>query len=248
MKLVLADPSYLRDSIGVISELVNEAHFKVAKEGLELVAMDPANVAMVIYKLLSSNFAEYDLDKEYHLAINLASLKQILKRAKANDLMKIEVSEENKLNIEFKSETTRSFSLPLLDLEEKEQRIPNLTFPCSVETFSSTLSDAIEDANIVAESVTLSLEPQKFVISAEGDSSKANIEITAENRTKISSNTTAKIKSKYSIEYLKKMMQGSKLAEQVTIYLNQDYPLKLEYKVVDKLLLSFILAPRVDND
>jgi DNA polymerase III sliding clamp (beta) subunit (PCNA family) len=44
------------------------------------------------------------------------------------------------------------------------------------------------------------------------------------------------------------MINAGKLANEVNIFFNQDYPLKLEYKVVDKLLLSFILAPRVEND
>ena len=41
---------------------------------------------------------------------------------------------------------------------------------------------------------------------------------------------------------------GSKLSNEVVISFNKDYPLKLDYKVIDKLLLSFILAPRVEND
>ena len=56
------------------------------------------------------------------------------------------------------------------------------------------------------------------------------------------------LKAKYSIEYLKKMIQGSKLSPQVYIRFNTDYPLKLEFKVMDKLMMAFILAPRVDND
>ena len=163
-------------------------------------------------------------------------------------MLKLEFSGEGKLNIELKSDSTRTFSLPLLDVEEKEQKIPNLTFPATVEMTSSVLADAIEDSNIVGESVTLSLEPLKFTVRAESESTHANIEIPGENGTKITSSTTAKVKSKYSVEYLKKMMSGAKLSDQVTVHLNQDYPLKLEYKVVDKLSLNFILAPRVDND
>ena len=53
MKLTLAEPRYLRESISIISDLVNETRIKITKEGLELVAMDPANVAMVVFKLLS---------------------------------------------------------------------------------------------------------------------------------------------------------------------------------------------------
>lgn len=248
MKLTLAEPSYLKDSISIISELVNEVRFKITPDAIELVAMDPANVAMVIFKLLSSCFTEYDVKKETELAINLNNLKQILKRAKPNDMLSLEETSENKLQIKLKSNTTRTFSIPIIELDEREQKIPELNFPLSIQTKSVILNDAVEDADIVAESVTLAAEKDKLVISAEGDLSKANIEIKANEDTKINIETTDKIKSKYSIEYLKKIIAGSKLADDVMIYFNKDYPLKVEYKVVDKLLLAFILAPRVEND
>lgn len=248
MKLVLADPVVLKDSISVISELVSEARFKITRDGLEMVAMDPANVAMVVFKLLSSGFTEYDIDKDMQIGINLANLKQILRRASASDIITLEVTGENKLQIQLKGGTTRTFSLPLIELEDKEQRIPNLNFPVIVMTQSQTLSDAIADTDVVAESVTFAAEPDKFSVAAEGDLSKAHVEIKAGDHTKIQSESTAKIKSKYSIEYLKKMLNASKLASEVGVFFNQDYPLKLEYKVMDKVMLSFILAPRVEND
>ncbi len=248
MRLVLAEPGYLKDSISILSELVNEARFKITKEGLECIAMDPANVAMVIFKLLASNFVEYQLDEEKEIGINLANLKQVLKRAAASDILTLEIVEENKLKVQLKSSTTRTFSLPLLDLEENEQKVPNLEFPLSIKTKSEVLINAITDADIVAESVTFIAEPEKFSVRAEGDLSKAHIEIKKDDNTNISSDTSANIKAKYSIEYLKKMMQGSKLSDEVEIRFNQDYPLKLDYKVRDKLMLSFILAPRVEND
>lgn len=248
MKLVLADPTYLKDSIAVISDLVNEARFRISRDGLEMIAMDPANVAMVVYKLLSSAFTEYDVPQEAVLAINLQNLRQVLRRAKANDILTLEVTGENKLQITLKSNTVRTFSLPIIDIEEKEQRVPNLSFPVTISTSSHVLNEAIEDADIIAESVSFVAEPGKFSVSAEGDLSKAHIEITHGNETTVASESKAKVKAKYSIEYLKKMIQAGKLADTVSISFNQDYPLKLEYKVVDKLLLSFILAPRVEND
>ncbi|MBI4141099.1 proliferating cell nuclear antigen (pcna) [Candidatus Woesearchaeota archaeon] len=247
MKLVLSDATHFKDSISIISELVNEARFKITKDGVELVAMDPANVAMVVFKFLSSGFAEYEVDVDQELAINLANFKQVLRRAKGNDIVTFEVV-SNKLQIQFKSDSTRTFSVPLLDFEDKPQRVPNLSFPVEITAQSSLLSDAIEDADVVAESVSFVAEPEKFIVQAEGDLSKAMFEIKHGDVAKISSQTPAKIRAKYSIEYLKKLIQGSKLSDEVSIFFNQDYPLKIEYKVVDKLLLSFILAPRVDND
>ncbi len=248
MRLVLAEPGYLKDSISILSELVNEARFKVTKEGLECIAMDPANVAMVIFKLLASNFVEYQIDEEKEIGINLANFKQVLRRANASDVLTLEIAEENKLKIQLKSFNTRTFSLPLLDLEENEQKVPSLEFPIIITTKSEVLNNAITDADIVAESVTFNAEPEKFSVKAEGDLSKAHIEIKKDDITNISSETSATVTAKYSIEYLKKMMQGGKLSDTVEIRFNQDYPLRIDYKVTDKLLLSFILAPRVEND
>jgi proliferating cell nuclear antigen len=247
MRLTLAEPRYLKDSIAVISELVNEARFKVTPMGIELVAMDPANVAMVIFKLLSSCFTEYEVAKETEVAINLANLKQILRRAKPSDMLTIELAED-KLQIQIRGTSTRTFSLPIIEFEDKEQKVPDLNFPVTIKTSASILGEAIDDVDIVAESVSFTAEPKKMLVSAEGDLSKAHIDISAGEQTQILMEGAEKVKAKYSIEYLKKMIGGSKIADDVTIQFNRDYPLKLEFKTVDKVLLSFILAPRVEND
>lgn len=247
MKLGLADTKYLKDSISIISELVNEASFKVTSNGMSLIAMDPANVAMVIFNLLSSSFIEYNVKETVNIAINLNNLKQILKRAGPTDTLTLEI-EENKLKITIKGATTRTFYLSIIDSEEKEQKVPELSFGTSIKTNSDILAQAIEDADIVGESVAFIAEPGKFTIQAEGDLSKAKIEIKEDQNTKIMMNSKEKLKSKYSIEYLKKMVASGKLAQEVTIHFNKDYPLKLDYKSIDKLSLSFILAPRVENE
>ncbi len=79
MKLVLAEPRYFKESISIISELVSEGSFKVEKNGLKLVAMDPANVAMVCFELLSSCFTQYEAGENEEIRINLHNLKQILR-------------------------------------------------------------------------------------------------------------------------------------------------------------------------
>ncbi len=247
MKLTLAEPKFLKESVSVISDLVTEARFKVTPDGMELVAMDPANVAMVVFKLLSSSFTEYNVTEQADLAINLANFKQILRRVKPSDMLTLETA-DNKLKITLKGTSVRTFSLPLIELDEKEQKVPDLKFPTTIRTMSSVLGDAVEDADIVGDSVTLSVEGKKFSIISEGDLSHANIEIFEDTDTKIQIDGSEKVKSKYSIEYLKKMMGGAKLSDNVTVQFNKDYPMKIDFTTVDRVTLSFILAPRVEND
>ena len=245
MKLSLAEPRFLKDSITIISDLVSEARFKVTPDAIELVAMDPANVAMVLFKLLSSTFVEYDVKKEQILAVNLNDLKQVLKRTRPNETLTLE-TEPGRLKLTLKSNTIRTFSLPLIEVEEKEQKVPNLEFKATVELPSAMLNEAIEDCDIVGDAVSFLVEDTKFHIMAAGDLSKANVEIPKDHETQIK--TDGKQRSKYSIEYLKKMIQGSKLSDKVTVKISNNYPLQLEYKVLNRVQLAFILAPRVDTE
>lgn len=245
MKLTLSEPKFLKDSISIISDLVTEGSFKITPDAIELIAMDPANVAMVIFKLLSSSFVEYNVKGQTVISINLNDLKQVLRRAKTNDSVTLEI-EDNKFKITFKSNATRTFFLPLIDIEDKEQKVPDLKFSAIITTDSQVINEAIEDASIIGESVSFIAEDNELKVIAIGDLSKACISIQADKDTKIVAEE--KVKSKFSIEYLKKMIQGGKLSDKVILQISNDYPLKLEYKVLNKVQLSFILAPRVDND
>ena len=246
MRLTLAEPSALKESISIISDLVTEAKFNVTKDAMALVAMDPANVAMVNFKLLSSCFTEYDVPEDTQLSINLGNLKQILRRSSANDMVTLELK-DNKLHVQLRGNTTRTFQLPLIEIEEKEQKVPELEFPVSITMPPDVLTGAIEDADIVAESLSFEASQNGFTIRAAGDLSEAKIEIPSGESTKISAGEE-KVVAKYSIEYLKKMIGGSKLSQEAKISFGKDYPLQLSFQEVDKLLLQFILAPRVEND
>ena len=244
MKLVLAETKLLSDSISIISELVNEARIKITKDSLEIVSMDPANVALVIFKLLSSSFVEYELKEDKEIAVNLESLKQILKRAKPSDTLTLRLDEaKNKLSITIAGDSTRTFSLSLIDLEEREQKIPDLKFPVKINANTLTFDEAIEDMSIVSESVSFTAEKNKLLLQSSSSLNSANVDIPLGEALKIKDS----IKSKYSLDYLKKMVKAGKLTDNAVIQFDKDYPLKIEYNLKDKLSLSFILAPRIDN-
>lgn len=249
MKLTLAESKLLKDPINIISELVSEVNLKFDKEKLELIAMDPANVVMIIFRLLSSAFVEYDVKKEEVISLSLDNLNQVFRRIKPSDTLILELNEEkNKLKIRLRGNTHRTFNLNLLNADEQEKKIPELEFPLKIETNSSLFEDAIEDAGIVADSVAFIIDKNKFLIQSQGNISDAKIEVLTDEETEIDMDSDDKVTARYSVEYLKKIIKGGKLADRVKVQFNKDYPLKVDYNVINKLGLTFILAPRVSND
>lgn len=244
-KATLEDVSLLRDSIATISELIEEARFKIKKDGIELLAADRAVVAVVDFKFSSKNFKEYHHQSDSNIGINLNNFLQVLKRARANDILLIEL-EENSLSLTLKGRSRRKFTIPLLEIrEEVPSGIEKLTFPAKVVLSSELLADGIEDADLVSDSVIIELDKDKFLLKAQGDSSSSELELKAGEECKIE--TKEKVRARYSIDYLKKMLKAKKLSENVEIALNTNYPLKMTF-AQDKLIsLSFILAPRVEE-
>ena len=101
MLLKLDYPTLLADTIGIISELVNDVKIKITDEGLILTAIDPANVAMVGFIVPKHSFSTFEKEatRDEILGINLQNLKAVLKRCKAGSSLVLE-NEDNKLKIQ----------------------------------------------------------------------------------------------------------------------------------------------------
>ncbi|MFW6024891.1 MAG: proliferating cell nuclear antigen (pcna) [Candidatus Woesearchaeota archaeon] len=244
MKLTLESGGFFKDTLNIISDLVSEVRFKITDDGIDLVAMDPGVISMVVLKILPTSFKEFEVeDDEEYVGVNLIDLTKILKRMRSDDEVTL-ITEENKLLISFKGKSQRKFYIPLLDLSDQEKNLPDFEFSASFETESSRLSDAIADAKVVSDSVILKVDTDKKLhLEAKDNLSKVeekfeDIEIDSDGE---------EIKSKYSIDYLEKMITN-KLSDKITVKTSDNYPIELGYKVVDKLSLNFILAPRMDTE
>lgn len=242
-EFTVADAKDFKDSISAISDLVSEASFKFNQDGVLLRAMDPANVAMVNFVMTKDAFIEYAVPEgESSYALNLNNLKQILKRAGAKDIVKMTWG--NRVQILIQGKTKRTFYMPVIDLDEKEQKMPSLNFAATMTIPVADFKEAIEDAKIVGESLALIVENKELRVYAEGDLSKVNVEMGNEVKVVAKEN----VKSKYSIEYLSKFV-GKTLSANSTLKFGNDYPLQYSMATKDNHIeLRFILAPRVDND
>ncbi|MFH1450397.1 MAG: proliferating cell nuclear antigen (pcna) [archaeon] len=244
-KVVIQESELLKDSITAVSNLLNEGVFKVTKNGLELISMDSANVAMVDMKFLSSAFSEFEVKEEVGIGINIIEFTNILKRAKPTDTITLEL-EDNTLHIHFAGGFNRAFKVPLLDLKH-ETKTPKLDFPAEINIRSMILEDGISDAELISDAVTLEADPDNFTMRTEGDSRRTELKLEKGNDSLVSLNAKDHVKSTFPLDYLRKMSKAAKLADTVNIKLGNDYPMRMDFTVIDKVRLGFVLAPRIEN-
>jgi proliferating cell nuclear antigen len=241
MKLKLEDPRFFANLVGIISELVTEVRLKVSKEGMHLVAIDPASVAMVHFNIPAELFSVYEVDKDEVLGVNLDNLKSILRRCKLGSSLSLERA-ENLLRISIKDKIKRDFALALIDVEGEEKEMPTWEFSSVVKMDSQDFVDAIEDSMVVSDACTFIAEPGKFTIEAKGLHS-ARTEFSSDEVEIYSNSGTAR----FSLEYLAKFIKGAKISNKVEINFSDNHPMKINFPT-GKVLLSFVLAPRVEQD
>ncbi|MEI6849403.1 MAG: proliferating cell nuclear antigen (pcna) [archaeon] len=241
MLLKLDSPKILSDIVSIISELVNEVRLKVTKEGLTLTAIDPANIAMVYFKVPTELFSQYEIEKDEILGINLENFKSVLKRCSLGSSLTLQ-KDDNMLKLGIQDKIKRDFTLALIDIESEEKEMPKWEFKSVIKMDSSAFTEVVEDCLVVSDACTFVASPSNFIIEAHGLNS-AKVEFNTDEVEIYSDTSTAR----FSLEYLNKFIKGSKISSRVTISFSDNHPMRIDFPT-GNVMLSFVLAPRVEHD
>lgn len=249
-KAEISDPQLLQNSLQSISNVITEGVFQFTEDGVELVAADPAMVAMVDFHMDKDAFDTYDCDGAEKVGVNIENLYSIIRRAGSDDTLTLTLNEEeSKLMLTMQNHSTRNFSLALLNLDDSD--IPStsdLDFNVEADLNTALLSDAIGDAAVVGDSVTVSTDDEAIIIASEGDSSNAEFRIDRGSNGMLDMDANGPARSMFSLDYLSKMIKAKKLSDTVKVRLGEDFPMRLDFETPEKVRLGFILAPRIEED
>jgi proliferating cell nuclear antigen len=246
-KIVLSDVDLLKNSIPIISEIIDEGIFRVDQNGISMLSPDRAMVAVIDLKILSTAFDEFNVKGEDFLGLNMANISAVIKRVKSGDKIILEREEGgNTLKVSIKGTGMRVFNIPLLDIKAEKPPVDKLAFTSKIELESRIVEEGVSDADIIGDSIIFEANPNHFRMSAKGDVSSSHLDLNKQDKGLLDLKVTANVKSQYPIDYLKKMIKAGKISEQMVLEFGNDYPLRLGFKSIDKMQLSFILAPRVE--
>ncbi|RLJ06041.1 MAG: proliferating cell nuclear antigen (pcna) [Candidatus Aenigmatarchaeota archaeon] len=247
-KAVLTEAELLKNSIPIVAEIIDEGVFKVNQNGINLLSPDRAMVSVVDFKILSTAFESFTAESSLSLGLNLTHFVNVLKRVRSSDKLALESAKDgNKLRISLEGNGKRVFEIPVLDVKEEKPPIDQLQFKGRIEIESEILENGIADAEVIGDSVVFEANPESFKMYAKGDVSSAELELRKNDSGLLKLEVTENIRARYPLEYLKKMIKAAKLSNQASLEFATDYPLKMQFKSIDKLHLGFILAPRVED-
>ncbi|MCK5476430.1 MAG: hypothetical protein KAI55_00750 [Candidatus Aenigmarchaeota archaeon] len=253
MDVIIENAGVFRDAISAISELIDEGKLRFDKEGLKIKETDPTMISMVDFKFSAKNFSKYDIEENQDVAISISQLYQVLRRLNSDNKLQIQYKKEKNV-IDFiliGGPNVKKFSIPVLDLEDKKIPDINLDFEISVEMNRKLLSEIILDASVVGETLSFAADKETLNFFSEEDMNRVEMDLDRKNEDIFSFKYTSsvdKLKSKYSLEYLKKMEKSGKISDIVMLEFGNDYPLKMSFTDKEKnIVIAYVLAPRVED-
>ncbi|HUI39853.1 MAG TPA: proliferating cell nuclear antigen (pcna) [Methanothrix sp.] len=234
----------LRDAIESVSSLVDEVKFSISEKGLELKAVDPANVAMVSLKIGAEAFEFFKADQG-EIGVDLVRLSDVLSMADKGETVQLELDEEtHKLKI---GVGALSYTLSLIDPTaiRKEPRLPELDLPAHVTLPGAELRRAVKAAEKVSDHVILGVSDEGFYMEAKGDIDSLKLKIPS---TELLGMKPGEARSLFSLDYLEDMSKSIGKAGEVTLEMGIDYPLRVSFKIGQPVEITYLLAPRIEQE
>jgi len=247
-KAKMADAKFLKDMMGAISILVDEATFDLTPDGIKLRAMDPSRVAMVDFEWPKTVFDEYTCSELTKLSVNVGEMLKLLKRAGRNESIELVVDEKTgRLRVIIRGKYIRTFNMSILESTEEEVPTPKVTFNAKAKITTDGLRQALEDVSLVSDHVKIEMDEEKLVMNATGDIMGATIELKKDSDSVLDLELKKHSKATFSLSYLSDIIgAATALSDIATLEFSTDMPLRLDFQQPKDGKLAFYLAPRIE--
>ena len=234
----------LKEVVDVVSTLVDEAKFNAGKEALTVKAVDPAHVAMVDLTLDRAAFEAYKAD-DVELGLDMDKMKEVLKLSAGGVLAIAHEEDKNRLVVHVGNITRR---MSLVDTAGmSDPKVPNLNLPAKVKVRTEELRQGIRASESVSDHIALIATPDGFEIVSEGDTDSANLKLPKDMLDELVCKD--KVRSLFPLDYFSNMIKAIGGAQTVTMYMGNDYPVKMEFDIAGgKGQVKYLLAPRIESE
>ena len=232
------------DSVGV---LVDECKIHLDDGGIEIRAVDPANVGMVDLSLDASAFESYEADGGL-IGVNLVRLQDIAGMADSGQLVELELDEETrKLHISIDG---LEYTLALIDPESirEEPDLPDLDLSSTIVIEGRDIDRAVTAADMVSDHIELGVDEgeEVFYVEAEGDTDDVHLELDGEDLIDLLAGNASSL---FSLDYLQDMDKAIPKDAEVTMELGEEFPVKLHFDIAESEgEVTYMLAPRIQSN
>lgn len=240
-RIVYPEAKYMKTIIDVLGKLVDEVAFKITPEGVFVKAIDAARVALIDVFLPPTAFLEYEVPEEIVAGLSMANLAKLLKKVKRGDKFVMDVDEE-KVRIIIESMMKRTYRFRNLDVPIPEIPEAQLEFNVEAQLLVDVIRHAIKDAEAVGDLLEIEAPNEETLFLRGRGASITETKLVKGSAALIDLVVREPSKSLYNLEYLKYIVNLTKIAELAILKFSSEMPLELEFSLGEGRV-KYLLAP-----
>jgi proliferating cell nuclear antigen len=244
-EIQVEDARFWKGCVDAIVNLIEEGAFEVNQNGIYLKAMDPSQIAMVNFAIPKSAFASYKVDSAIRIGLNFGDLDKILARTRGKERLTMGM-EENRLTLEFKEQSKRSFKVPLVEVTTTVQKEPKIDYDAVIKINGGQFKEILRDAALLSSHIVLEANDKGFFVEVHGDSGDLKVESEKTNEATLDMNLKKQARATFPLQFLDDIVKACPDNGIVTLNLKTNAPIKVEYPIGDAYLIYY-LAPRIET-
>ena len=236
-----------------LKEVLTDINIYFDLNGLKVMTMDNARVALVYVRLIKDNFEEFVCNNKCVCGINMIYLFKLLKTVGNSDVLTLFIRKStcNELGIRIENKeknTITESSLKMLDLSEEKLEIPDIQYDSVISMPSIDFQKYCRDLSVISNQVTITSAESRFILESNGDFASQKIIIGEAQNGLIFSKKNQNVVETFDLKYLNSFTKSTNLCSTIEIFLKKEYPLIIEYNVANLGKLQFCLAPKIKED
>ncbi len=245
MFLKTIQASAIKSVFEVLKDILNDVNVYFSPEGMRILTLDTAHVALVDLHLPAERFQEYQCPSNVVCGLNVSDMFKLLKIITSDDIISLAINSHDYMDIlieNSKKGRRTEFQLKLLDINEEEIELPDVPFQVCTTLPSVDFQRLCRDMGNLGTDVTLTRDHQQFIFLCQGDTAnqKTSIECVEE--------FDGVISGMYSLKYLNLFTKSTSMSSNIQILQeSQNRFLILKYGVADLGDLRFFLATKGDE-
>lgn len=240
MEFQLINWKQFKSIIETTDKVLDEIRFTADSEGIRFSVLDRGHVSFFNANFEREYFDTYKIEEPETFTVATGELLQVLRRGKNDEDMTITVTDSN-LIILFTGAGKRKFTINLIETDYSSPTAPQLNLPVNDICISfKEFKETIKDCNVFGDKFKIKADKNEFIISGgdEFGGYEGNIYVDESLESVASIFAIDKIQDTFKLE----------VTDELLICLGNDTPLILKWNDNFGLEVSYLLAPRIEEE
>jgi proliferating cell nuclear antigen PCNA len=221
--------------------------------GIKIAACDNTKTIFINIRLYANEFTKFICkEKVVNIGVKIEELSKMLKNLEKDEILNMYIYKEEiqylYLNVYNSDKKVRKSSkLKLMDINKTNFKIPQTKFDAKINFNTNDFHKICRDMNQTSEHIEIKCTPNTITFSCSGDMTEQQYIYQPDDKNNVSikfdKNAKQIVQGIYELKNLMNFTKNSNLCNDITIYMKNNYPLCIHYRIASLGKMLVCISP-----